>query len=67
MKKTIVVTGGAGFIGSYVSRILFEKGHNVIVFDDFSNASGKNNLPKKIKIKSKHSDSHGGKATTNVF
>jgi len=50
MKKTIVVTGGAGFIGSYVSRILFEKGHNVIVFDDFSNASGKNNLPKKIKI-----------------
>ena len=50
MNKTVVVTGGAGFIGSFVSRILYEKGYNVIVYDDFSNASGRKNLPKKIKI-----------------
>jgi len=46
----IVVTGGAGFIGSFVSRKLSEKKHNVIVYDDFSNASGQVNIPKNIKI-----------------
>jgi len=46
----VVVTGGAGFIGSYVSRKLSEKKYDVVVFDDFSNATGKSNLPKNIKI-----------------
>ena len=49
----IVVTGGAGFIGSYVSRKLSEKKYDVTVYDDFSNASGKSNLPKNIKIVNK--------------
>lgn len=34
--KTVVVTGGAGFLGSSTVRLLVEKGYNVRVVDDFS-------------------------------
>ena len=36
--KTVLVTGGAGAIGSNLSRTLAEQGAFVIVFDDFSSA-----------------------------
>jgi UDP-glucose 4-epimerase len=32
----ILVTGGAGFIGSHVAEELVSQGHNVIILDDFS-------------------------------
>ncbi|HEY4799421.1 MAG TPA: NAD-dependent epimerase/dehydratase family protein [Bacteroidia bacterium] len=32
----IVVTGGAGFIGSHITESLVRKGHKVVVFDNFS-------------------------------
>ena len=35
----ILVTGGAGYIGSHTCVLLLEAGHEVIVFDNFSNAS----------------------------
>ncbi len=35
-KKTILVTGGAGYIGSHVARQLGEAGENVVVLDDLS-------------------------------
>jgi UDP-glucose 4-epimerase len=35
-KKTILVTGGAGYIGSHVVRQLGEAGENVVVLDDLS-------------------------------
>ncbi|MBN2052656.1 UDP-glucose 4-epimerase GalE [Candidatus Woesearchaeota archaeon] len=35
-QKTILVTGGAGYIGSAAVKALIEKGHNVIVADNLS-------------------------------
>ncbi len=35
----ILVTGGAGYIGSHTCILLIEAGYNVIVFDNFSNSS----------------------------
>lgn len=34
--KTILVTGGAGYIGSHIVRSLGERGYNVVVYDNLS-------------------------------
>ena len=49
VKRKALVTGGAGFIGSKLSNKLLEKKYDVIIYDDFSNGSGKSNLSKGIK------------------
>ena len=49
MKKKFLVTGGTGFIGSNISNMLAEKGHQVIVFDN--NKRGKINRIKNKNIK----------------
>ncbi|MDR2885891.1 MAG: UDP-glucose 4-epimerase GalE [Rikenellaceae bacterium] len=38
MKKTILVTGGAGYIGSHTAVELVEAGYDVVIVDDLSNA-----------------------------
>ena len=35
--KKILICGGAGFVGSSISKELYEKGHKVIIYDNFSN------------------------------
>ena len=35
-KKTYIVTGGAGFIGSHLADSLVNDAHNVVIIDDLS-------------------------------
>ena len=37
--KKIIVTGGAGFIGSHIALLLLERGYDVLIFDSFANSS----------------------------
>ena len=36
MKKSILVTGGAGYIGSHVVKLLGKQGENIVVLDNLS-------------------------------
>jgi UDP-glucuronate decarboxylase len=40
--KRIMVTGGAGFIGSHLSRRLLDMGHDVLVVDNFYSSNRRN-------------------------
>lgn len=39
MKEKVLVTGGAGFIGSHTCCVLLEEGYEVVIIDNFSNSS----------------------------
>ncbi len=49
MSKNILVTGGAGFIGSHTADLLISEGHNVTVLDNLSTGN-KKNINKKAKF-----------------
>ena len=42
MKKTVLVSGGAGFIGSHVTVELVQAGYDVVIADNFSNCDETN-------------------------
>ena len=44
MSKRILITGGAGFIGSHLSERLLKEGHEVICMDNFFTGSKQNIL-----------------------
>lgn len=48
--KTVLVTGGAGFIGSHLCEALVERGDRVICVDNFITGSRENLKNKNIKI-----------------
>ena len=39
MTSRILITGGAGFIGSHTCLVLLEQGHSLVVVDNFDNSS----------------------------
>ena len=47
--KNILLTGGAGYIGSHVANFLLDKGCKVTIIDNLSTGSRKL-VPKKLKF-----------------
>jgi UDP-glucose 4-epimerase len=45
----VLLTGGAGFIGSYVAEHLLQSGHELAVVDDLSTGK-RENVPKEAKF-----------------
>ncbi|QDT64784.1 NAD-dependent epimerase/dehydratase family protein [Calycomorphotria hydatis] len=45
----VLVTGGAGFIGSHIIELLLEEGHEPAALDDLSSSKQKN-VPKEVKL-----------------
>ncbi len=58
MNRNVLITGGAGFIGRYMSDLYLSKGYNVLIIDNLSTGDKKNinflkkkYINKKIKLK----------------
>ena len=49
MNKNILITGGAGYIGSHVSYLLIEKGYNITIIDSLITGN-KQLIPKEAKL-----------------
>lgn len=48
MNKSILITGGAGFIGTNLAKKLLKEGHKVTVIDDYSSGKFKDNHLKDV-------------------
>lgn len=57
-KKVILVTGGAGFIGSHLCERLAKDGHRVISLDNYSSGTKKNHVRGVEYIKGDTADIH---------
>lgn len=54
----IIVTGGAGFIGSHIVDVYLNLGHDVVVIDDLSKGKIENLSPKAVFYKADIQDKH---------
>ena len=55
----VLVTGGAGFIGSHTSLVLLKEAHEILVIDSFINSSFKSLEKVQEIIKNENKDWHG--------
>ena len=51
MNKTVLITGGAGFIGSHTADILIENGYDVIIYDNVHEKTHNGEWPKYLNKK----------------
>jgi len=56
--STILLTGIAGFIGSYTGKALVEKGHRVIGIDNFNDYYDVNLKRERVKVFGKNIEIH---------
>ena len=47
MKETVLLTGGAGFIGSHIAVELLQRDYDVVIADDLSNS--RPDVPERIE------------------
>ncbi len=52
MSPHILVTGGAGYIGSHTTRVLLSRGYDVTVMDDLSRGYRHNVDPARLRVMS---------------
>ena len=57
--KSILVTGGTGFIGSHTCLLLLEKGYEIFIIDSFFNSSAKSIEKVALILKNKGVDVYG--------
>ena len=52
MKPAVLITGGAGFLGSHIARALAQRGDRVVIYDNFSTGGSQNlvDLPDQSKM-----------------
>ncbi len=69
MIKKVIVTGGAGFIGSHLAEALISKGYHVVILDNFSTGRIENirNFKESPHIKIEKVDITDFSAVSDVF
>jgi UDP-glucose 4-epimerase len=67
MNKKIIITGGAGFIGSHLSELLVKKKYDVTIIDNLTNGSLKNISQFKNKIEFIKGDIRDKKLIKKLF
>jgi UDP-N-acetylglucosamine/UDP-N-acetyl-alpha-D-glucosaminouronate 4-epimerase len=66
-KRTYLVTGGAGFIGSHIAERLLREGHRVRVFDNFSSGKEENLASFRSEIELIRGDIRDANALVNAM
>ena len=67
MQKTLLITGGAGFIGSCFTRLATSRGYNVVVLDALTYAGHRENLAGINKMELVVGDIRDGALVASLF